>query len=438
MYADTIDYFPTPNDLAEQMAKSIAKKVHNINLAPGPILEPSAGTGNLVKAMDRVFSHGSDTKLDIDCIELSSSCRAILKKEGFRVVHDDFLTYKPHKRYKAIVMNPPFSDGIAHLKKAISIMQNGGAIRCILPAESIRHPHTREQIDLVNTLTDLKADIGYYKDAFVNSERPTKIEVALISIDIPEKPPESKIRLELQAANDGNIGNGAQENLVSNDPVSAAVERYNIAAEGLRRIYEEYEGIKEFLGSPKSGAEDPVISLGKSYNEAIGQLRIKYWQILFNIPAIRDNMTETMQHEYSERLAQLVDYDFSKYNILTIRQEIAANTVASIKREILKLFDWFTQTKKTRNIACRYFSLTFYKKGTCHLTFTNLDVLKTFNAFACQEKTWLPPTYGKKAYADMSKEEKSVVRAFEGEGSYTDSLDRGLIVTPSKLALLNA
>lgn len=38
----------------------------------------------------------------------------------------------------------------------------------------------------------------------------------------------------------------------------------------------------------------------------------------------------------------------------------------------------------------------------------------------------------------MSKEEKSVVRAFEGEGSYTDSLDRGLIVTPSKLALLNA
>lgn len=320
MYEDTIDYFPTPNDLAEQMAKSIAKKVHNINLAPGPILEPSAGTGNLVKAMDRVFSHGSDTKLDIDCIELSSSCRAILKKEGFRVVHDDFLTYKPHKRYKAIVMNPPFSDGIAHLKKAISIMQNGGAIRCILPAESIRHPHTREQIDLVNTLTDLKADIGYYKDAFVNSERPTKIEVALISIDIPEKPPESKIRLELQAANDGNIGNGAQENLVSNDPVSAAVERYNIAAEGLRRIYEEYEGIKEFLGSPKSGAEDPVISLGKSYNEAIGQLRIKYWQILFNIPAIRDNMTETMQHEYSERLAQLADYDFSKYNILTIRQ----------------------------------------------------------------------------------------------------------------------
>lgn len=145
MYEDTIDYFPTPNDLAEQMAKSIAKKVHNINLAPGPILEPSAGTGNLVKAIDRVFSHRTDTKLDIDCVELSSSCRAILKKEGFRVVHDDFLTYKPHKRYKAIVMNPPFSDGIAHLKKAISIMQNGGAIRCILPAESIRHPHTREQ-----------------------------------------------------------------------------------------------------------------------------------------------------------------------------------------------------------------------------------------------------------------------------------------------------
>lgn len=250
MYEDTIDYFPTPENLADVMADSIGKHTKRYTLAPGPILEPSAGTGNLVKAMERVFHHSSGTPLDIDCIELSSSCRAILKKEGFRVVHDDFMTFEPHKRYKAIIMNPPFSNGIAHLKKAISIMHNGGAIRCILPAESIRHPHTREQNDLVNTLTDLKADIGYYKDAFVNSERPTKIEVALISIDIPEKPPESKIRLELQAAHDGSIGNGAQENLVSNDPVSAAVERYNIAAEGLRRIYEEYEGIKEFLGSP--------------------------------------------------------------------------------------------------------------------------------------------------------------------------------------------
>ena len=520
---EAIDYFPTPNNLAEIMAKSVAKKTKRYTFAPGPILEPSAATGNLVRDMDKVFYHNSSQKLDVDCIELSSQFRAILKKDGYRVVHDDFMTFEPHKRYKAIVMNPPFSSGIAHLKKAISIMKNGGAIRCIFPAEYIRHPHNQAQMDIVSTLQDLHADIEYFGSAFSDAERPTSIEVALISIDIPDKPAESKIRLELEKEEQTTQGAKQQENLVSNDPFTAAVEQYNMAAKGLQRIYEEYEGIKDFLGSPMNSAEDPVVSLGKSYNEAVKALRMRYWRALFDIPAIRDNLTESMREEYSERLEELADYDFTKFNILTIRQEIAANTVGSIKAEILKLFDRFTslnaekfsnnvhyfngwksnsayklnekivfpcnaysywfdhsfdptyppvfrmisnieltlhyldtsgkpydsselrailnearKEKQTKKIRCHYFDLTFYRKGTCHLTFTNQDILKAFNAFACQEKNWLPPSYGKKTYEDMEDTEKEAIHSFEGEMSYTDSFNRGLIVTTSKLVQLNA
>lgn len=39
---EAIDYFPTPNNLAEIMAKSVAKKTKRYTFAPGPILEPSA------------------------------------------------------------------------------------------------------------------------------------------------------------------------------------------------------------------------------------------------------------------------------------------------------------------------------------------------------------------------------------------------------------
>ena len=42
-------------------------------------------------------------------------------EEGVHVVHDDFLTYTPYKRYGAIVMNPPFSCGARHLLKAIEM-----------------------------------------------------------------------------------------------------------------------------------------------------------------------------------------------------------------------------------------------------------------------------------------------------------------------------
>lgn len=52
------------------------------------------------------------------------------------------------------------------------------------------------------------------------------------------------------------------------------------------------------------------------------------------------------------------------------------------------------------------------------VTFTNDELLKKFNIFGSQHKGWLPPSYGKKTYHDMSEEEKQVVDAFEGEKEY--------------------
>ena len=56
--------------------------------------------------------------------------------------------------------------------------------------------------------------------------------------------------------------------------------------------------------------------------------------------------------------------------------------------------------------------ITFYKKGTAHLTFKNLDLLAKFNIFAARGKNWLPPAFGKKRYKDLNPEEKRVVDSF--------------------------
>lgn len=69
---------------------------------------------------------------------------------------------------------------------------------------------------------------------------------------------------------------------------------------------------------------------------------------------------------------------------------------------------------QTRNIESKYFTLTFYKKGTVHLTFKNAELLKKFNIFGSQKKAWLPPCYGKKHYDEMTPEEKQVINEFEG------------------------
>ena len=68
----------------------------------------------------------------------------------------------------------------------------------------------------------------------------------------------------------------------------------------------------------------------------------------------------------------------------------------------------------TRNIESKYFMLTFYKKGTVHITFKDAELLKKFNIFGSQKKAWLPPCYGKKHYNEMTPEEKQVIDEFEG------------------------
>ena len=74
----------------------------------------------------------------------------------------------------------------------------------------------------------------------------------------------------------------------------------------------------------------------------------------------------------------------------------------------------------SRKINCKYFNITVYKKGTCHIEFTDLELLKKLNLYGSQKKGWLPPCYGKKAYRDMTDEEKAVIDEFEGEEAYNE------------------
>lgn len=96
-------------------------------------------------------------------------------------------------------------------------------------------------------------------------------------------------------------------------------------------------------------------------------------------------------------------------------------------------------TEQSRNIETEFFYITFYKKGTAHITFKDLELLKRFNIYAGQKKAWLPPTYGKAAYNDMSQAEKDVIDTFEGEASYNKVYknNESYIVNTNKMLSLN-
>lgn len=99
---------------------------------------------------------------------------------------------------------------------------------------------------------------------------------------------------------------------------------------------------------------------------------------------------------------------------------------------------WADKQHKNRNLHFKYFDANIFKKGTCHLKFTDEAVVDALNIYVGKHKGWLPPSYGKVKYDDMTAEEQAVVDDFQGREEYEKVLanpDKYLFETTGMLAL---
>lgn len=522
-------FYPTPEKLAEQMLSGIDW------LTVDSVLEPSAGKGDLAQKVfekwrnKASYRYAYDAKIsacNIDCIEIDPDLRSILKGKGFRVVHNDFLTYQTHKRYSVIIMNPPFDHGADHLLKALQMQEKGGAVICLLNAETIKNPYTKTRQVLTRELERLGAEITYIIGAFATAQRASDIEVALIKAVIPHQENQDSVILEKlhKDAAAARCESGEDENqrsdLAKGDFREAIIDSFNFEVAAGVRLIEEYSALRPYLKSSllEKSISSPIMELvmhwfnGRngataSVNIYIQETRKKYWEALFQNPKFTANLTSNLQQDLNAMVEKLADYDFSMFNIMELQVEMSKKVIGGIKDTIIRLFDdwtskytwdeysknvhffdgWKTNNAfavnkrviipfyssvyefgrysptnymvkralidiekvfdfldgqltteteldaalgaakasgQTKKIRLKYFMVTFYQKGTCHIEFTNLDVLQKFNLFAAREKNWLPPSYGRKRYQDMNREERAVIDSFEGEASYQRVLDR--------------
>lgn len=135
-------YYPTPDDAADRL-------VDQIYLWRGmKILEPSAGTGALIRAIRReIAKRGenryeeyrlSESDVSVDAIEIHPSRAAQLRHhEGdfCTVTVDNFLSRPALPVYDAVVCNPPFAGThfMAHVTQALDHLKPGGVLVAILP-----------------------------------------------------------------------------------------------------------------------------------------------------------------------------------------------------------------------------------------------------------------------------------------------------------------
>lgn len=513
LYNGNNDFYPTPAHLARKMLDKVNFKEVTT------VLEPSAGKGDLIEMVKQKEGGLYGCKFDIDAIEKDANLRHILNGKEYRTVHDDFLTYETFKQYDLIIMNPPFSDGCKHILKALEMQKrNGGQIVCLLNAETIKNPFSNDRIALQRELTELNADIDFLSDEFIDAERKTAVEVALIYVNIPKTEKESFILEGLrQSEKYAESENTNVTDLAEGDYLKRIVKQYQMEVEAGIKLINEYKAMQpyimqDFEKEDKSNAlyNKCILALkvesGKrlSINDFVREVRGKYWRALFENPDFVGLLTENLQTDLYNRINELKDYDFSMFNIMTLKIQMSNELVKGVEDTILNLFEelgnkyhYYDETSKnihyyngwktnkawkinkkviipltgygffgdryepthyqtlnklqdiekcfnyldggltdavdlkkslefaeqydeTKNIQLKYFTVTFYKKGTCHIVFNNDELLKKFNIFGSQKKGWLPPSYGKKQYKDMTTEEKTVVNEFDGSEAEYD------------------
>lgn len=215
------EFYPTPEELVNKMLDGV-----NLNYVK-TVLEPSAGKGNIIQGLK---NHARYQNLDIDCIEINKDLRNCLKGAGYRVVGDDFLTYTTMKQYDLIVMNPPFSNGDAHLMKALKMQQgHGGAVIALVNAETIRNPYTNLRKELVQLIENAGGTAEYIEHAFLEAERQTEVEVALVRVKFPEPERISSIMDKLQKEKAVKESDPEErQHLADNDFIKAIVDQYQM------------------------------------------------------------------------------------------------------------------------------------------------------------------------------------------------------------------
>ena len=513
-------FFPTPPEIAGKLMSAVDwNRVETI-------LEPSAGRGDLLEYAIRRNGHRQGC--DIDCVEIDPNLRALLTGKGFRVVHDDFLSYYTRKRYSLILMNPPFADGDKHLLHALELCEHGGQIACVLNAETIRNPFSNSRKLLARELKKRGASIRFISKGFSRAARKTDVEVALVNISMPVANTDTSIWDDLKKAQETPLENTSLNEVAPANQIDRLIREYDLLCEAGIALMQKYNGVAPRIHNASKGDyTKPIIEMSVGgeccgdicrpcdLNRFLRAARSRYWQELFDLPELRSKMTSAMRDEYSSTISHMCDYEFSEFNVRQVLDRIMGQIVTGVENAILKCFDklsaehsynqnvengnvhyyngWktnkahyvnskcviptygcFARGYKTdrygrwkdtlegldvrgcfstlddlekaldyidcgetaptsleralkmaadngiTSVPCKYFSVTFYKKGTCHIKFYDQKIVDRLNIYVGRQRMWLPPTYGKVHYGDMDSESKRVVDEFQGKEKYDE------------------
>lgn len=334
------DFYPTPPEVAATM-------LDPLDLRGRVVVEPSAGSGNLVReclALDAA---------EVLAVEPEPKLRAILAAiPCCHLIGNDWLAITADQIAHAdlIVMNPPFSADERHILHAWAIAPAGCEIVSLCNWNSISGHYRGLQLQL-SKLIEAYGSSENLGECFNTAERPTRVSVGLVRLTKPGQRVSGADKFDGFFLGPDDIeaqGEGLIPYRRSRDLVNRYVEACRIYDEQLAagvRLQAQVGGI--YKG--ELGLQITMEGCAASRNRFRKELQKAFWESVIAEMLPRELATSQLQGDINTFVEQQTKVPFTERNLFRMLQIIAGTTDQRIDRAVEAAFDELTRhTKENR------------------------------------------------------------------------------------------
>jgi hypothetical protein len=332
------DFYPTPAEVAAEMLDCL-------DLRNKTVLEPSAGSGNLIK---ECLQRGA---AEVWWCEKEPQLRNMLTSIRNAFPHGaDFLRLQAEQisHVHLIVMNPPFSADEAHILHAWEIAPPGCELVALCNLNTIEGRYSGRQLQLSKVINAYgsKEDLG---ECFTTAERPTRVSVGLVRLTKPGGHSDSEFDGFFLGPDDIEI---QKEGLIpyrrSRDIVNRYVEACKLYDQQVEIGMQMHNVLDGFFGK-ELGLQVTVEGAPVTRNRFRKDLQKAAWKHVFDEFLPQQMATSQLSKDINAFVEKQSQIPFTERNLFRMLQIVAGTQEQRIDKAVEQAIDSLTKyTKENR------------------------------------------------------------------------------------------
>ena len=326
-----IEFYPTPENVINTM-------LEGLTIEGKTFLEPSAGAGNIVKALQSLGAQNVIAcEKDPDLKKIVATLCPVIADDFLKVTSDQI------SHINGIIMNPPFSRGAEHILHAFEIAPDGCDIVALCNLQTLKNTYSKSREQL-SEIVKAHGDFQNLGDCFSNANRKTYTEIALVRL----KKPGSSYEKEFEGFFTDEEPEEQANGLMSYNAIRDLVNRYVESIKIFDQQLETAAKLNEMQsGYFDRGKTELAISINRQSipvkrNDFKKDMQRAGWLWIFDKLNMQKYATQGLKEDINKFVETQENIPFTMRNIYKMLEIVIGTTGQRMDKAVLEVFDKIT------------------------------------------------------------------------------------------------